>query len=274
MGTNTAHETLIVDTKDFITTVRFNRPQRRNAMNPVMHAEMVDVLTHLATADDTRVLVLTGEGNSFCAGQDLKEFFYDLDEDRLGRHRAASDAQLWRGTLLRLFPKPTIAAVNGFCFGGAFTIVGNCDIAIAGAEATFGLSEVNFGKIAGGHVSKVLHENLHPRDAMYYLLTGKTFDAEEASRIRLVTRTVPQGELMATVTELATELAQKNPDVVRLSKEAYKYMRDMNWEEAEAWLQAKSRELDAITDKTWRKGVEQFNAGQYRPSSGQYDWQS
>ena len=266
------YETILVDTKDGVTTITFNRPERRNAMSPKLHMEMVDALTALENDDDCRVLVLTGAGESFCAGQDLKEYFYDIDEDPAARARARRAAETWRSHLLRLFPKPTIAAVNGFCFGGAFTTVANCDFAIASDKATFGLSEINFGKLPGGHVTKIVSELFHPRDALYYILTGKPFDAHKAAEVKFVTMAVPHDKLWDEVNELAECLKAKNPAVLKAAKEAYRYIGDMNWEEAGAWLYSKSKELDGATGKTWKTGVEQFKSKQYRPGLGQYDW--
>jgi trans-feruloyl-CoA hydratase/vanillin synthase len=266
------YETIMVETKDLVTTITFNRPERRNAMNPRMHLEMVDVLSALEYDDDCRVLVLTGAGESFCAGQDLKEYFYDLDDNPTARAKARKAAEEWRSHRLRLFPKPTIAAINGYCFGGAFTIVASCDFAIAADSATFGLSEVNFGKLPGGHVTKIVQELFHPRDALYYIMTGKPFDAQKAAEIRFVTMAVPRDRLWDEVNELADCLKAKNPAVLRAAKEAYKYIRDMNWEEAGAWLSAKSKELDLVAGKTWKTGVEQFKAHEYRPGLGHYDW--
>jgi len=266
------YKTIKVETKDQVTTVTFNRPERRNAMNPTLHMEMVDALTRLEEDDDCRVLILTGAGESFCAGQDLKEYFYDIDNDPTARARARKAAETWRSHLLRLFPKPTIAAVNGFCFGGAFTIVANSDFAIASEKATFGLSEINFGKLPGGHVTKIVKELMHPRDALYYVLTGKPFDAKKAAEIKFVTMAVPHEKLWDEVNELAECLKAKNPIVLKEAKEAYRYISDMNWEEAGAWLTAKSAMLDYKTGKTWKKGVEQFKSKQYRPGLGQYDW--
>jgi len=267
-----SYETILVDTKDNVTTITFNRPERRNAMSPKLHMEMVDALTQLEEDDDCCVLVLTGAGESFCAGQDPKEYFYDIDEDPKARARARRAAETWRSHLLRLFPKPTIAAINGFCFGGAFTIVANSDFAIASDKATFGLSEINFGKLPGGHVTKIIKELMHPRDALYYILTGKPFDARKAAEIKFVTMCVPHDKLWDEVNELADCLKGKNPIVLKEAKEAYRYISDMNWEEAGAWLTAKSAELDLKAGKTWKAGVEQFKSKQYRPGLGQYDW--
>jgi trans-feruloyl-CoA hydratase/vanillin synthase len=266
------YKTIKVETKDQVTTITLNRPERRNAMNPTLHLEMVDALTALEYDDDCRVLVITGAGESFCAGQDLKEYFYEIDEDPVARAKARKAAETWRSHLLRLFPKPTIAAVNGYCFGGAFTIVANCDFAIAADNATFGLSEVNFGKLPGGHVTKIVRELMHPRDALYYVLTGRPFDAQKAAEIKFVTMTVPRDRLWAEVEDLANTLKAKNPIVLRAAKEAYRFSGDMNWEEAGAWLSSKSKELDYLSGKTWKKGVEQFKGKQYRPGLGQYDW--
>jgi trans-feruloyl-CoA hydratase/vanillin synthase len=266
------YKTIKVETKDQVTTITLNRPERRNAMNPTLHLEMVDALTALEYDDDCRVLVITGAGESFCAGQDLKEYFYEIDEDPVARAKARKAAETWRSHLLRLFPKPTIAAVNGYCFGGAFTIVANCDFAIAADNATFGLSEVNFGKLPGGHVTKIVRELMHPRDALYYVLTGRPFDAQKAAEIKFVTMTVPRDRLWAEVEDLANTLKAKNPIVLRAAKEAYRFSGDMNWEEAGAWLSSKSKELDYLSGKTWKKGVEQFKGKQYPPGLGQYDW--
>jgi feruloyl-CoA hydratase/lyase len=100
-------------------------------MNPTMHFEMVDVLDELAEDKDTRVLVLTGAGESWRAGQDLTEFFRALDDKPAERRRAGWASQEWRWRRLWTFPKPMIAMVNGYCFGGAFTPLIACDFAIA-----------------------------------------------------------------------------------------------------------------------------------------------
>jgi trans-feruloyl-CoA hydratase/vanillin synthase len=93
---------------------------------------------------------------------DLKEFFYDLKGKKPKEYdRIYRLLQEWRGRTLRFFPKPTIAMINGYCFGGAFPNVECCDLAIAADEAQFGLSEINFGLFPGGHVSKTL-ANLFP----------------------------------------------------------------------------------------------------------------
>jgi trans-feruloyl-CoA hydratase/vanillin synthase len=129
------YKTLLLEKKDGIATVTFNRPEKRNAMNPTLHREMTDLLENLRYDEEARVIVLTGAGPAFCAGMDLKEFFSDLkSSDPAEYDRVTRIAVEWRGRTLRYYPKPTIAMINGYCFGGAFSIVEGCDLAIAAEE--------------------------------------------------------------------------------------------------------------------------------------------
>jgi feruloyl-CoA hydratase/lyase len=152
------YSTILIEKNDGITTLKFNRPEKRNAMSPQLHREMYDALSELQFDDETRVLVITGNGDAFCAGQDLKQYFYELKDDRRAREEIRRISHAWRHEKLNMFPKPTIAAINGWCFGGAFTVVCSSDIAITAEEAVFGLSEVNFNQIPGGLVTKVVQE--------------------------------------------------------------------------------------------------------------------
>ena len=208
------YETLLVDRKDDVVTITLNRPNKRNAMNPTLHNEMVELLTELRYDKNLRVLVLTGAGESFSAGEDLKEFFYE-QQDRMQFERALDKALEWRVRILRTFPVPTIAKINGWCFGGAFSIVSGCDIAIAADEAVFGLSEVNFGHFPGGPVSKQISQILRVRDAIYYILTGDTFTGKRAAEIGFVTYSVPRATLTEEVDRLVSKLCQKDALALR-----------------------------------------------------------
>ena len=115
--TKKVYKTVKVEKENGITWVILNRPEKRNAMSPQLHFEMVDVLIELESDDETRVLVLTGAGDSWCAGQDLKEFFRELDDKPAERRRAEWATHEWRWRSLLTFPKPTIAMVDGYCFG-------------------------------------------------------------------------------------------------------------------------------------------------------------
>jgi trans-feruloyl-CoA hydratase/vanillin synthase len=236
-------ETVRVEKENGITWVILNRPEKRNAMSPTLNREMVEVLSELETDPETLVLVLTGAGDAFSAGMDLREFFRDLDDDPAGRTRARHDSNLWQYHKLRSFPRPTIAMVNGWCFGGAFTPLISCDFAIAAEDAVFGLSEVNWGIIPGGLVTKDVAMVLGYRDALYYIVTGKTFDGRKAAEMRLVNEAVPRSDLRRRVVELAEDLKKLNPNTVRACKEAYRATLDMNFEQAYEYLSAKQEQL-------------------------------
>ena len=265
--TTKAYETVLVEKDDGITWVTLNRPEKRNAMNPQLHFDMVEALTWLNTDDETKVLVLTGAGQSWCAGMDLKEFFRELDDKPVERAAARDADRRWGWYGLTRFSKPTIAMVNGYCFGGAFTPLIACDFAIAAEDATFGLSEINWGILPGGLVSKVVTEVLTYRKAMYYACTGRTFDGKEAEDVGLITKAVPADKLREETIALARELMEKSPTVLRAVKEGMRAVTHMSVDEAYEYLEAKQEQLrfrDA--HGTRARGIEEFiDKKTYRP---------
>jgi len=255
-----SYECITVQTEDRVTTVTLNRPHKHNAMNPQLNDEMLDVLTRL-TADhrETDVLVLTGAGDSFSAGMDLKEYFRDTDHDPVHAERVRWTMREWSYNRLRFFPRVTIAAVNGWCFGGAFMPLVSCDLAIAADEAQFGLSEVNWGILPGGLVTRDIALALGYRDAMYYALTGETFGGQRAREIGLVNSSVPRAELDEAVRELTGKLRRLNPEVLRSTKETFRHASMMGYEQATDYMAAKSAQLLARDPEQGReKGLEQF----------------
>ena len=271
--TKKAYKTVKVEKEDGITWVILNRPEKRNAMSPQLHFEMVDVLVELESDDETRVLVLTGAGDSWCAGQDLKEFFRELDDKPAERRRAEWATHEWRWRNLLTFPKPTIAMVNGYCFGGGFTQLIACDIAIAAEDAIFGLSEINFGIFPGGLVSRVIADAMSYRDALYYSMTGDTFDGKQAAEMRLVTFAVPREKLREETVKLCQKLMEKNPAALRATKEVFKTCRNMDYTLAEEYIGAKIVALQATDPEKGRnKGIDQFvKEKKYRPGLESYD---
>lgn len=261
-----------VEKRDGVATVMLNRPEKRNAMSPQLHFEMVDVLKELAEDDETQVLVLTGAGDSWCAGQDIKLFFRELDDKPKERHLARLANHEWRWTLLSAFPKPTIAMVNGYCFGGAFVQLFACDFAIAADDAQFGLSEVNWGILPGGLVGKVIVDGLSYRDAVWYAMTGEPFDGRKAAEIKLISKSVPADKLRETTMELAQSLCRKNPQTLRTIKESLRLVRGMSVDQAADYLLAKEREMRFMDPESGRaKAMKQFlDDKTYRPGMGEY----
>lgn len=253
-------ETVRVDYDDGIAWVTLHRPDKRNAMSPQLNAEMIEVLEALDADERCGVLVLTGSGDAFSAGMDLKEYFRDVDAaPEHVQRKVRRDSMLWQWRMLRFYPKPTIAMVNGWCFGGAFTPLVSCDLAIAADEATFGLSEVNWGIPPGGNVSRALAETVGARDAMLHIMTGRTFDGRRAAEMGLVNFSVPRERLREEVEALARELLQKNPAVLRAAKHGFRHALQMSWEQAEDYLYAKLEQSQFLDAEGGREeGMRQF----------------
>jgi len=251
---------VLVELDEGIAWVTLNRPAKRNAMSPALNDEMVRVLDALEINERVAVVVITGAGDSFSAGMDLKEFFRDLDPlPYAQKMRIKRSAWQWQWKMLLNYPKPTIAMVNGWCFGGAFTPLVACDLAIAADEAQFGLSEINWGIIPGGNVTKAITATMPHRDAMYYAITGKTFDGRKAAEMRLVNESVPLSELKAKTRELAKLLCGKNPTVMRGTKMAVRLVQEMSWEMSNDYLMAKSSEAQFLDPERGRsQGLTQF----------------
>ncbi len=260
--------------KDGITWVIFNRPEKRNAMSPTFHAEMVEILDLLETDPDTKLVILTGEGVSFSAGQDLKVFFRETD-GRPDLKAAAYNNSKWRNEKLWMYNKPTISMVNGFCVGGAFTQCICSDFAISANNATFCLSEINWGILPGGMVSKMVSDLFNQRDAMFYACTGRTFNGKEAAKMGMVNYSVPKKDLRKETLKLAKELLEKNPNVLRGTKHAIRATQDMSWRAAADYLAAKGAEIKvrdaARGHDAYAEGIRQFiDEKAYRPVFSPY----
>ena len=269
MGTYT---TVRIERENGIAWVMLNRPEKRNAMNPTMHYEMLEVWDELQFDTETQIVVLTGVGDSWCAGQDLKESFLATANDPREHYRSSWAATEWRWRRLYYFPKPTIAMVNGYCFGGGFTQLIACDFAIAAEEATFGLSEVNWGSFPGGVVSKILAETLSNRDALYYSMTGDPFDGRRAAEIGLVNSAVPLDRLRHETVALAEKLMAKNPHTLRMCKEVYKHVKGLSLEHAEDYIWAKMDTLTVLDPGGRERGMKQFvESKSYKPGLAAYD---
>lgn len=253
-------ENVRVEFDSGIAWVTLNRPDKRNAMSPALNREMVEVLDQLEFDDRCAVLVLTGAGESFSAGMDLKEYFRETDNaPALVKAKVRREAGNWQWRRLQFYPKPTIAMVNGWCFGGAFTPMIACDLAVAADEATFGLSEINWGIIPAGNVTKAVSDVCGQRAALYYIMTGEPFDGRRAAEIGLVNMSVPLAELRERTRKLALTLLDKNPTVLRSAKHALKRVRTMDWDMSEEYLAAKAEQTRATDPEGGRsKGMKQF----------------
>lgn len=244
-----------------------NRPEKKNAMNPGLHLEMRDTLDELEACEETKVVVLAGEGGIWSAGQDLKEYFRALEDRPAEAKRIRLVSNGWQWDRIYMFNKPTIAMVEGYCVGGAFTHMIAADFAISAEETQFSLSEVNWGILPGGMVAKAVADALSYRDALYYACLGEPFDGKEAARIRLVNYAVPQAQLKEEVTKLARKLMTKSPAALRATKQVMRQVRQMDFGQAADYMQEKRMAISVgDPERSYHTGLQQFlDEKSYKP---------
>jgi trans-feruloyl-CoA hydratase/vanillin synthase len=252
--------------------VILNRPEKRNALSPALSLRMLEILDEVEADDRCGVMVLTGEGTAFSAGMDIKEYFRDMkDKPRIVTQKVRRLNYEWQWRRLRYFEKPTIAMVNGWCFGGAFLPVVSCDLAIAAEDAQFGLSEVNWGILPAGNVSRALAETIRTRDALYYIMTGELFDGRKAAEMGLVNEAVPKEKLRERVRELADVLLEKSPAVLKGAKDAFKRVQQLDWDMSEDYLITKQEQLWFVAGEEREEGFKQFlDDKTFKPGLGMY----
>jgi trans-feruloyl-CoA hydratase/vanillin synthase len=266
------YENVKVEIRDGIGWAILNRPDKRNAMSPQLHYEMDDALERLEFDPDVKVVVVTGAGGNFSAGQDLKKFFRELDTTPAERKKARTIANRWRWERLYNYEKPTIAMVHGYCVGGAFMQLCGCDFAIASDNATFSLSEINWGILPGALVGKVVADAILPRHALYYACLGEPFDGKEAARIGLVNFSVPLEKLEASVEELARKLMTKTPNGLRATKQAMRHVKTMDVPQAYDYLAEKSKAIKVgDPEDSYNSGLRQFlDEKSFKPAYGSF----
>jgi trans-feruloyl-CoA hydratase/vanillin synthase len=259
-------QTLLVSKQDGITTIAFNRPEKRNAMSPQLHREMYQLLNELRYDKETRVIVLTGTGENFCAGQDLKQYGLEMaSQPEWVKDDIREKVRKWRTELLRALPQPVIARITGWCLGGALTVTVGCDVAIAAEDAKFGLPEINFGHFPAGETTPILANYLQAKHGLYYALSGKIMSAREAERIGLISKAVPRAELDQEVNEFAKCLAEKSPRALKAVKDAWYLSVGASPDKGFAFSNFISEKI--VREQGGRPGLEQFVEKKLRPVS-------
>ncbi len=210
---------LLLERDGHVATLTLNRPEKMNALSAEMRESLPRALQEMQANDSVRVLILTGAGRGFCSGADVA----------VQAARAAGQVvETSRQTLLQLVGsiilafekvnKPIIAAVNGIAAGVGLTMTLACDIRIASANARFAALWVKRGLIADGGATLLLPAIVGMEKALELSFTGEIIDAQEAERVRLVSRVVPHEELMSRAKELAQKIAAGPPISVELVK--------------------------------------------------------
>ena len=214
-----------VDAADGILTITINRPHARNAVTLAVARGIAQALDRLEAEADLRVGILTGQGEHFSSGMDLKGFLR-------GETPTLPDRG-FGGLTLKPPAKPLIAAVEGYALAGGFELVMACDLVVASASATFGIPEVKRGLCAGGGGLLRLPRQLPSRIAMELALTGGMLSVERANAFGMVNRMVPVGHALPAARQLAAEISANGPLAVAASKQVI--TQSVDWSSDEHW---------------------------------------
>jgi len=209
-----AYQFLLVETHGRVGLVRFNRPDKLNALSPDVIAELAAALETFDADDGIGAMVLTGDARAFAAGADIGAMATDTVVDQLQKNMFAT----W--DRIRRLSKPLIAAVSGWALGGGCETAMMCDMIVASESARFGQPEINIGVMPGAGGTQRLAQAVGKARAMELVLSGRTFTAEQALAWGLVNRVAPVEAYLEEALALAAEIAAKPPVAVRLAKQA------------------------------------------------------
>lgn len=271
-STKSDKDLMVYEVKDGVAWVKWNRPEKRNAQSPAVNRRAMEIIDELEFRDDVGVLVLTGEGTSWNGGMDLKEYFRETEATGLGGTRKAQrEAYSW-WQRLRWYQKPTIAMVNGWCFGGAYGPLFACDLAFCADEAVFGLSEINWGILPGGGATKVAVNLMNHRNAMYHAMMGENLTGPEAAAQGLVNESVPADQLKDRVEAVCKVLLEKNPVALKATKDAVRRVAEMTYENAQDYLIRAQEAANSFDNEGRKEGIKQFiDDKTFKPGLGAYD---
>ncbi|MGV3489709.1 MAG: enoyl-CoA hydratase/isomerase family protein [Devosia sp.] len=229
-------ENILVTRDGFVGTITINRPEKLNAMTPEMATALVEAVTAFNSDDGIRCVILTGAGEkAFSAGSDIRTLDAYDSAWNLRTRPDYCDA-------IRALLKPSIAAVNGYAFGGGLETAMACDIRIAATNASFAAPEIKLGWIGGGGMAVNLAHAIGPSNAALMVMTGDPIDAATAEKWGLVSRVVPQADLLAEANKIAQAVAARAP----IAAETAKLNLRAAWELSIANAISYERDLQAI----------------------------
>lgn len=226
------YKNLLVEIEQGLATVTISRPKALNALNPETVQELEHAFSGLDQDSGVQVILLTGAGEkAFVAGADIAA----MQEMTPIQARTFSQAGHTAFNLIENLSKPVIAVVNGFALGGGCELAMACDIRLAGEKAKFGLPEVSLGVIPGFAGTQRLARLIGKGRAKELVFTADMIDAQEAWRLGLVNKVLPQDELLAAARKMAEKIASRGPVAVRLGKEAVNGGMEMDLDRACAY---------------------------------------
>jgi methylglutaconyl-CoA hydratase len=244
-----SYQKLLYQVDRGVARITLNRPDKRNALNPEIIAELKD-----AIASSDQLILLSGAGADFCSGADLSGL-HGLAEANVIDHMASARAMADLFLMMRRHPRPIIAAVRGRALAGGCGLATACDIILAAESAKFGYPEVNIGFVPA-MVMAILRRSVSEKRAFELLTSGDVISAQTASDIGMINRVFADETFDLEIEAYASKLAQKSPSAVGLSKRLLYHMDSMGFEAA---LEA-GVEINAIARMTddYKRGVEKF----------------
>jgi enoyl-CoA hydratase len=214
-GRRKKYENIIYEKKDKVATITLNRPKVLNSLNTPMITEVRDAVGDAEADDNSRVIVITGSGGeAFCAGADISELVEMSSTEARDWALGIQEATKY----LEKLRKPIIAKIDGLCVGGGLELALACDFRIASDKSIFGQLEINLGLIPGGGGTQRLTRLIGKEKAMELIMTGDQIDANEAYRLTLVNKVVPEAKLDDAVDELIKKLISKSSVVLGIIK--------------------------------------------------------
>ena len=224
------YETLLCDRRDAIGYVKINRPEKLNAMNAKVMAELLECFQAFQVDEAVRVVILTGSGEkAFVAGADINELAVQTPLE--GKDTARSGQQLF--DLIENLGKPVIAAINGFAVGGGCELIMACTLRIAAESARLGQPEVKIGLLPGYGGSQRLPRLVGKGRALEMILTGEPVTAPEAHRMGLVNQVVPAAELLTAAEKMAQKIIANAPLAIKFALEAINHGMEMSMAEGQ-----------------------------------------
>lgn len=213
---------ILIHVRDQVASVTLNRPRALNALNDELKYGLIDALRKLDKDENTRAIILTGAGNAFCAGGDIKGFKKRYNDFKARDGCPEYYSNILGETILNI-SKPIIAAINGPAIGGGLSIAIACDIRIASEKAIFSAAYVLIGATPEIGSSYILPRLIGAGRAYELVLTGKKIDSSEAEKIGLVNKVVPDDQLHEVAYEIGKEIASLSPVAVRLAKKTLRH---------------------------------------------------
>jgi enoyl-CoA hydratase len=246
----TGEPVVVREQRGHVAVLRINRPEARNAVNPELARVMEAALDEVEADPETLAVVITGTGDIFCAGADLKRVANN-EGGRIATKRGG-----FGGITTRELSKPLLAAVNGRALAGGFEIVLACDLVVSADDAEFGIPEVKRGLFAAAGGLIRLPNRIATAVAMELALTGDPISAQRAFELGLVNRLVPRAEVLDAAVALAERVCANAPIAVRNSRIMVREARDLT--EAEAWPRNYELAIEVFQTKDSIEGATAF----------------